>query len=154
MKIRDQHFDDNRRIHFLDRSDHAREVIRTSVFQIVPRHGSDDDVLQFHSHHRFGDALRLIVFQGERLCRGHRAKSTGARATISRNHKRSRALTPTFPAVRALRAFTNRVQPQIGNERLGRKENRVRRQTDFDPGGLMGLVQRRIDFRAGHRHRS
>ena len=41
-------------------------------------------------------------------------------------------------------------RPQIGNERLGRKENRIRRQPHLDPGRLLRLVQCRIDFRAGH----
>jgi hypothetical protein len=39
---------------------------------------------------------------------------------------------------------------QIGNQRLSRKENRIRRQPHFDPGRLPRLVQCRINFCAGH----
>ncbi len=125
-------------------------MIRAAIFQIVARDGGDNDVLQFHPPHRFGDPLRFVFFKRERFRCCHRAKSAGARATIAGNHHRRRALAPAFPAVRTLRAFANGVQTQIGNERFGRKENRVRRQPHFDPWRLMRLVQRRIDFRAGH----
>jgi hypothetical protein len=42
------------------------------------------------------------------------------------------------------------VQPQIGNERFGREENRIRRQPHFDPRRLLRLVQGWIYLRAGH----
>ncbi len=45
MEIRDEHFDDNGRIHFLDRSDHSCEMIRTAVFQIVPCDGGNHHML-------------------------------------------------------------------------------------------------------------
>ncbi len=125
-------------------------MIRAAVFQIVARDGGDHDMLQLHSYHRFGHALRLVVFQSERFRRCHRAKSARPRATITGNHERGGALAPAFPAIRALRAFANGMESQIGNERLGRKENRIRRQSDFDPGRLMRLVQRRIYFCTGH----
>ena len=66
-----------------------------------------------------------------------RAKSAGARATFARDHHRRGALAPAFPAIRTLRAFADGVQAQIGDERLGRKENRIRGQTHFDPGRLV-----------------
>jgi len=150
MKIRDEHFDDNGRIHFLDRSDHAGEMMGAAVFQIIASDGRDHDMFQFHSHDRFGHALRLVFLQGKRFRGCHRAKSTRACATVPRDHERGCALAPAFPAVRALRAFADGVQSQIGNERFGREENRIRRQTDFDPGRLMRLVQRRIDLCARH----
>ena len=90
------------------------------------------------------------MFQRERFRRGDGAKSARPRATVTRDHEGGRALAPAFPAVRALRALANRVQPQIGNERFGGKENGVRRQPHFDPGGLLSLVQCRVDLRAGH----
>ena len=69
---------------------------------------------------------------------------------IASDHESSRALAPAFPTIRALRAFANRVQPQIGNERFGREENRIRRQPYLDPGRLVRLVQGWIDLGAGH----
>ena len=60
-------------------------------------------------------------------------------------------MAPAFPTIRALRALANRVQPQIGNQRLRRKENGIRRQPYLDPGRLLRLVQLRINLRAGHR---
>jgi len=58
----------------------------------------------------------LFQREGFRRCDG--AKSARACTTVTRDHEGSRALAPTFPAVRALRALANRVQAQIGNERL------------------------------------
>jgi len=69
---------------------------------------------------------------------------------IAGDHESSGALAPAFPAIRALRAFADRVQSQIGNQCFGRKENRIRRQPHFDPGRLLRLVQGWIDLRAGH----
>ena len=111
-------------------------MIRAAVFQIVARHRGDDDVFQFHPAHRFGDALRFVLFQRKRFRGGHRAKTAGARATIARDHHRRGALAPAFPAIRALRAFANGVQSQIGDERFGGKENGIRGQTHLDPGRL------------------
>ena len=129
-------------------------MICAAVFQIVARDGGDHDMFQFHSRHRFGHALRFIRFQRERLRGCHRAESARARATIARNHECGCPLAPTFPAIRTLRAFTNRVQPQIRNQCLGGKENRVRRQPHFDPRRFVRLMQSRIDFRAGHARRN
>ena len=131
--------------------DGPSEMIRAAVLQIVARDRGDDDVFQFHPAHRFGDALRFVFFQRKRFRRCDRAKSAGARAAIARDHHRRGALAPAFPAIRALRAFANGVQPQIGNQRFRGKENRIRRQPHFDPGRLLRLVERGIDFRAGHR---
>ena len=129
-------------------------MLRPAVFQIVACNRGDHDMLQLHSPHRFGDALRFVSFKRERLRRRYRAKSARARTAIARDHERGGALAPAFPAVGALRAFTNRMQPQIGNQRFSRKEDRVRRQPDLDPGRFMRLVQRRIDFCAGHARRN
>jgi hypothetical protein len=49
-----------------------------------------------------------------------------------------------------LRAFANSMKAQIGNERLGGKENGIRRQPHFDPRRFVGLVQGRINFWARH----
>jgi len=45
VKIRDEHFDINGRIHFLDRSDHTGEMMGAAIFQVIPRHGSNYDML-------------------------------------------------------------------------------------------------------------
>src|SRR5262249_31260830 len=107
-------------------------------------------MFQVHPAHRFGDTSRFVVFQREWLRRCHCAKSACPRATVASDHESSGALTPAFPAIRALRAFANRVQLQIGNERFSRKENWIRRQPDFDPGRLLRLMQGWIDLRARH----
>ncbi len=126
-------------------------MIRAAVFQIIARDSRDYHVLQPHSPDGFRDALRFVFFECKRLGCCHRAKSAGACATFARNHHRRCPLTPAFPTVRTLRAFTNGMQAQIGDERFRRKENRVRGQPDFDPGRLLRLVQGGIDFGARHR---
>src|SRR6266481_1637832 len=107
-------------------------------------------MFQIHPAHGFGDTFRFVVFEREWLRRRYRAKSACPRATIASDHESSGTLAPAFPTIRALRALANRVQPQIGNERFGRKENRIRRQPHFDPGRLLRLVQCWIDLRARH----
>ena len=107
-------------------------------------------MFQIHPAHGFSDALRFIGFQREWFGRSDCAKSARAGATITGDHESSGALAPAFPAVRALRALANCVQPQIGNQRFSRKENRIRRQPHLDPGRLRRLVQGWIDLRAGH----
>ena len=125
-------------------------MIGATVLQIVARDRGNDDVLQIHPLHCLGDALWLVVFQREwfRCC--DCAKSACPRATIASDHESSGTLAPAFPAIRALRAFANRVQSQIGNQCFGRKENRIRGQPDFDPGRFLRLVKGWIDLRAGH----
>ena len=61
------------------------------------------------------EPLGLVFFQRIRLRGCHRAKAACPRAPIARDHHRGRALAPAFPAIRALRAFANRVQTQIRN---------------------------------------
>jgi hypothetical protein len=107
-------------------------------------------MFQLHPSHCFSHALRFVFLEGERFRRCHRAKSAGARATIARDHHRSRALAPAFPAVRTLCAFANGMETQVGDERFGRKENRIGWKTHFDPRRFLRLVQTRIDFGAGH----
>ena len=128
----------------------AREMFSAAVFQIIACNRGDDDVLQFQPPDGFGDSLRFIFLEREWLCRAHRAKSAGAGAAFARDHHGRGALAPAFPAIWALRAFANGMQTQIGNERLGRKEDGVRGQPDFDPGRLLRLVQCGIDLGAGH----
>ena len=125
-------------------------MVGAAILQIITRNRSDDNVLQFHSTHRLGDPLRFVFLQGVGFGRCHRTKPTGACAAIPRYHHRGRTLAPAFPAIRTLRAFANRMQPQIGNKRFRRKENRVRRQPHPDPRRFLCPVERRIDLRAGH----
>src|SRR4051794_23087638 len=111
-------------------------------------------MFQIHPAHGLRDSLRFVVFEREWLRRCHRAKSASARATIASDHESSGALAPAFPSIRTLRALANRVQPQIGNQRFSRKENRIRRQPYFDPGRFLRLMQGWIDLRAGHFEKS
>ena len=151
VKIRNQHFNNDRGIHLTNGSDCSGKMTCPTIFQIVARHRCDHDVFQFHPTHRFGNALRLVFLQSKWFRGRHRAKTAGARAPISCDHHRRRALAPALPAIRTVRAFANGVQSQIGDERFGRKENRIGGQTHLDPWRLGRLVQRWIDFRAGHR---
>src|SRR6266436_5162837 len=83
-------------------------MIGTAILEIVARDGSDHDMLQLHPAHRFGNALRFIFFQVKRFCRCHRAKSAGARASVTRNHEGGCSLAPAFPAVWTLRALAEK----------------------------------------------
>ncbi len=121
-------------------------MFRAAILQIVARDGGNDDVFELQSSHGFGDALRFVFLERERFRGADRAKAAGPGAAFARDHHRRGALAPAFPAIRALRAFADGVQPQIGDERLGRKEDRIRGQPHFDPGRLLRLVQARDRF--------
>jgi hypothetical protein len=122
----------------------------TTILKIIARDGGNHHVLQFQSFHRLRHPLWFVFFERERFGRRYRAKSTSTRTTLTRDHHRRRALAPAFPTVWALRALANGVQSQIGDKRLGREKNGVRRQSDFDPGRFLRLVKGGIDFGAGH----
>src|SRR3954462_2942153 len=123
-------------------------MLSAAILEIVASDRGDDDVFEFHSLNCFRDALRLVFFQSVRLRRGYSAESAGPGAAIPRDHHGGCSLAPAFPAIGALRTLANRMQAQIGDERLGRKKDRIRRQTDLNPGWFLALVQSRIYFRA------
>jgi hypothetical protein len=125
-------------------------VERPAIGHIVAGHRGDDHVFEFHPHDRFGHTLRFVLLEGEGFGCGHRAKPAGAGATVAGDHERGRALTPTFPAVRTLRAFADGVQTEVGDQRLGREKDRVGRQANFDPVRLLGQVEGGVDFDARH----
>src|SRR5260370_35640307 len=86
---------------------------------------------QFQPPHCFSNTLRFIFLERERFCGRDRTKPARARASIARDHHRRSALAPALPAIGALRAFANSMKAQIGDERLGGKENGIRRQPHF-----------------------
>ena len=133
----------------LTRSEFGRslDAFPVEFGEIIARHRGDDDVLQLHSPRGFGDALRLVHFEREGFGRTYRAKTTGARAAIPRNHERRRALAPAFPVVRTLRALADRVQLQFVQQRARSGEGIRRRQVNAQPFG-----QARARFGFGCRH--
>jgi hypothetical protein len=58
VKIGRQHFDDDPGCAGAHGFDGAREMERAAVFQIIPRDGGDDDVLELHPDDGLRDALR------------------------------------------------------------------------------------------------
>ena len=125
-------------------------MIRPAIGEIIARHGGDDDMLEPEALHPLSHTLGFILLERERFRRIHRAKTAGSGATVSSNHESGRAAAPALPAVRALRAFADCVEAQIGDQALGRKKDGVRGQPNLDPIGLLGLVERGIDFDGGH----
>ena len=99
--------------------EYQTEVIRAAIPEIVTSDRRDHDMFQIHPAHRCGDPLRFVFFESKWFRRRHSAKPARARATVASDHESRGALAPAFPSVRTLRALANRVQPQIGNERLG-----------------------------------
>ena len=69
VKIGHEHFDDDRWIHLADSANGARKMFRAAVLQIIARDGGNDDVLELEPSDGFGDALRFVFFERERLCR-------------------------------------------------------------------------------------
>jgi hypothetical protein len=150
VEIRHKNFDDDFRIQRADGLDGFAKMIGTTVGKVITRNSGDHDMLEAEAFHPLRDALRLIFFEGERLGGIDGAKSTSPRATITCDHKSSSSPAPALPAIRALRAFANRVEAKIRNQTLGGKEDRIRGQAHLDPVGLLLLMKGRVDFNGGH----
>jgi len=96
-KIRDQDFDLAARDASANFGDCAGKNSRASVGLIVAVDGSHHRIAQAHELRRFRHPLRLQVVRGpSRLARRHGAKAASARADISQNHERRRAMFPAF----------------------------------------------------------
>jgi hypothetical protein len=121
-------------------------MVGAPVRQIVSRHCGNYDVFQAQALHRFGDAIGFIGLKSTRLSCGNSAKSASPSTPLPCNHERSRSLAPAFPAVWALSGLTYGVQFEVRNQGFCGEEDWIGRQPDFDPLGLLRLVQRRINL--------
>src|SRR6516164_4154076 len=125
-------------------------MVSTSIGKVVPCDCRDYNVLEFHPANGFSNASGFINVHRKRFGRGDSTKSTRPRASFPRDHKGGGSLAPALPSIRALRRLAHRVKPKIGDKRFCRKEGGIGRQTDFDPLRLFRLMQRWVDFGAGH----
>ena len=121
-------------------------MLSAAVGDVIAGNRRDDDVLEIHSPDSLGHALRFILLEGERLGRVDRTESAGTRAPVSRDHHGRGATAPALPTIRALGALADRVEPEIGDHRLGREEDGIGRQADFDPVWLALLMESRVDL--------
>ena len=117
VEIRHEDFDHNAGVQCAHRFNRLAEMFGATVLQIIARHRRDDDVLEPHPSRSLGHPVRLIRLERERLGRGHRAKSAGARAAVARDHERGRAFAPAFPMVRTLRALADGVEFEFVEQR-------------------------------------
>ena len=94
----------------------AREVAGALVRQVVALHAGDDDVAQGHAGGGLGHALGLVRFDrlGAKGLDG--AELAGARTAVAEDHEGGAALVPALAQVRAARALTDGVQPQVLHE--------------------------------------
>ena len=109
-EVRNKDFDNDSRIQFSDLFNGLSEMLRTTIFDVIPRNGSNNDMFQLHPTGGLSNARRLISFERLRFRGAYRAKLTSTCAMIARDHERSSALAPTFPVIRTLGAFANGVK--------------------------------------------
>ena len=107
IEIGYEHLDDDAGVDGADGLDGFLEMLGTSITEVIAGHCGDDDVAQFHASGGLGDAERLVFFQGVRLGGFDGAKSAGTGAFFASYHESGCALTPAFPAVRALSFFAD-----------------------------------------------
>jgi hypothetical protein len=125
-------------------------MISATVGEVVTRHSGDHDMFEAEAFHPLRDTLRLVFLEREGFGCIDGTESTSPRAAIACDHKSGGSPAPTFPSVWALRAFANRVEAEIRNQTLGRKEHGIRGQAHLDPVGLLLLMKGRVDFNGGH----
>ena len=81
--------------------DHAREMPRPAIVEIVPVHGRDHHVPQPEPRHGFRDPLRLMRVEQIGLSRGDIAERAGAGADAAQNHHGGMTLRPAFADIGA-----------------------------------------------------
>ena len=113
VKIRSQNFNHNFRIQFPDRSDRFRKVTCSSIREVIARDSRNHHVLNFMR--RIASATRAgsSASKANGLAVANRAKTACPGASLPGNHESGSTLAPAFPPIRALRRFTNGMQPKV-----------------------------------------
>jgi len=111
VKIRSQDFDDPLRKVTMQFANAFGEDRCATVRQIIACDRRDNDMTQVQCRGGARQALGFPGINAFRLPRFHRTKSTMARADIAEDHERQAAARKTFPAIGALAAHADRIQP-------------------------------------------
>ena len=146
VEIGNEDFDDDAGIDLTDRADRFAEMLGSTVFEIVASDGGDDDVFEVHAAGSLGDPSGLIGLQCIRLGGFDGAETAGAGAFVTGDHESGGALSPAFPAVRALGLLADGHQLEIGNQGFGRPEGGIVWKTDLDPRGFLLSMELGIHF--------
>jgi len=124
VKIGGEYFDGDRRLRLADRLDRPREMLGATVLQVVTRHGRHHDVLELH---------RLTASATRS---GSSTSSAKGFAVVTAQNPQARVqrspaiMKVAVPALQhssgsGIGLLAHGVQPQVGNQRLGGKENRL-----------------------------
>ncbi len=107
-----------------------------AVAEIIAIHRRDDQILQPHHGHRFGDVLRLLVVQRLRAPVGDIAEGTAARAQIAHDHEGCRSVAEALGEIRTRGLLADGVQPLLAKQVLDPPHTGPERRLDTDPGRL------------------
>jgi hypothetical protein len=132
-EIGDQNFNDGFGVEPADFFDGLAEVAGAAIGQIVAGDGGDDNVFEVEAAGGFGDAGRLVRFEGEWFGGGDGAESAGAGAMIAGDHESGGGLAPAFPMVGAFGALANGVELEFLQERAGLAEGVADGQLKAEP---------------------
>src|SRR5712692_3494070 len=87
VEVGGQNFDHGGRVEGPDSFNGLAKMFRTSIGEIIPRNGGDDDVLKTHPVGGFSDARRLVGFESEGPRGSNGAEMAGAGATVAGDHE-------------------------------------------------------------------
>ena len=110
VEVWGQHFDNDARIFLPNGGNGPGKMRASAVGKIIAGNSGNNDVLETHPLGGFGNALRLVFFEGERFGRGHSAESACSRAMFAGDHEGGGSSAPTFPAVGTFSAFADVAQ--------------------------------------------
>ena len=136
LKIRNEHFDADRRHALADFANRVRKNLRAAILHIVAIDRRHDDVRQLQLLDGFGHARRLRFVHGVRPAMSHGAVAARAGADVAQNHERGGAVRPAFADVRAARFLAHRVQLELAHQAFEAEVGRRAGRAHLEPLGL------------------
>jgi hypothetical protein len=112
------------------------EDVRAAIGQVVAGDAGHDHVLEVHLADGLGDAARLVLVVPGRATGLDGAEAAGARAGVTEDHDRCRALLPALPDVGAAGLLADGVQGQVAQDALEVVIVGAGRQPGPDPLGV------------------
>lgn len=117
VEIGGQHLDSGFRQPPVQRMDDGGEKGGAAVRQVVPGHAGDHDVIELEPGGGLGQTLRLVLLGRSRMrIVVDRAESAVARAASAEDQERRGSGTEALTDIRAERAGTDRVEPQVAQD--------------------------------------
>ena len=109
---------------------------RAAIGQIVVIDRRDDHVVQAQARNRLGDTPRLVGIERTHFAMRDRAVGAITRAHVAHQHEGGRTMREALADIRTARLLADRMQPQLGQQRLGAEVLGRGRRAHLDPVGM------------------